>query len=191
LCLNTAGITEFKTLHEATGIDRKTAIAYDHLLNNLLVTDSIPAWWTNRLKRLIKAPKRYVIDPGIVGTVLRLTSLGLRKDGDLLGRLLDTYVMSQLRAELPVCEYEPSLYHLRTEQGIHEVDIVVEYGGDEVFGFEVKASGAPNSQDAKHLTWMRDELGDRFLGGAVLHTGPHSYPLGDRIIAAPICSLWG
>ncbi len=190
LCLNTAGVVEAKTLHEGAGVNRKTALAYDRLLGNLLVTEEVPAWWTNRLKRLVQTPKRYVIDPGVVGAVLRLDVPGVRRDGDLLGRLLETFVMAQLRAEVPVCDSEPSLYHLRTEQGRHEVDVVVEYAGGDVFAFEVKAGGAPGLNDAKHLRWLRDELGDRFIGGAILHSGPRTYPLGDRIVAAPICSLW-
>lgn len=190
LCLNTAGVVHANTLYDSAGVDRKTALAYDRLLSNLLVVDEVPAWWTNRLKRLVQMPKRYVIDPAVVGTVLRLDVLGVRKDGDLLGRLLDTFVMTQLRAEAPVCDAEPNLYHLRSRQGRNEVDIVVEYAGGSIFGFEVKAGGGPNRSDAKHLEWLRDELGDRFIGGAVLHSGPRLYPLAERIVAAPICTLW-
>lgn len=98
--------------------------------------------------------------------------------------------MAQLRAEAAVCESEPTLYHLRTEQGRHEVDIVVEYPDGRVFGIEVKAGGGPNRSDAKHLQWLHDELGNRFIGGAVLHSGPRLYSLTERIVAAPICSLW-
>lgn len=190
LCLNTAGVVEAKTLYDSAGVNRLTALAYNRLLANLLVVDEVPAWWTNRLKRLVRTPKRYVVDPGVVGAVLRLDIAGVRKDGDLLGRLLDTFVMTQLRAEAAVSEAEPSLYHLRTEQGRHEIDIVVEYADSQVFGLEVKASGALGRNDAKHLEWLRDELGDRFIGGAVLHSGPRLYPLAERIVAAPICSLW-
>ncbi|WP_216853476.1 DUF4143 domain-containing protein [Phytoactinopolyspora halotolerans] len=190
LCLNTAGVAEARTLYENAGVNRKTALAYDRLLANLLVADEVPAWWTNRLKRLIQMPKRYIIDPGVVGAVLRVDVPGVRRDGDLLGRVLDTFVMAQLRVEATVCQTEPSLYHLRTEQGRHEVDIIVEYAGGNVFGFEIKASSGPGLKDTKHLQWLRDELGDRFIGGAILHSGPRLYPLADRIVAAPICSLW-
>jgi hypothetical protein len=69
------------------------------------------------------------------------------------------------------------------------VDIVVEYGGGRILGLEVKAT-SPKSDDARHLAWLRDELGDRFLGGIVLHTGSRPFPLGDCIVAAPISSLW-
>jgi predicted AAA+ superfamily ATPase len=98
--------------------------------------------------------------------------------------------MSQLRAELSRCESRPRLYHLRDQDGRREVDIIVEYGGGRVLGLEVKATSAPKSDDARHLSWLRDELGDRFLGGIVLHTGARPFPLGDRILAAPISSLW-
>lgn len=190
LCVNTAGVVDAKSLYDAAGIDRKTALAYDRLLTNLYVVDAVPSWWSNRLKRLVKAPKRYIVDPAVAGSVLRLDPVGLRRDADLLGRVLDTYVMSQLRAEVSVCESEPTLHHLRVADGRHEIDLLVEYGDGAVFGFEIKAGGAPGTTDARHLAWLRDELGDRFLGGAVLHTGPHLFPLGDRIIAAPISALW-
>lgn len=190
LCVSTAGVVDAKTLYDSAGVNRKTALAYDRLLGNLLVTDTVPAWWTNRLKRLVHTPKRYLMDPGVVGAVLRLNVTGVRRNGDLLGRLLDTFVMAQLRAEATVSESEPSLHHVRTEQGRHEIDIVVEYADGGVFGFEVKASSGPSGDDAKHLLWLRDELGDRFLGGAVLHSGPRLYRLADRIVAAPISSLW-
>jgi len=55
---------------------------------------------------------------------------------------------------------------------------------------EIKATSAPGRNDGRHLGWLRDEMGDRFIAGLVLHTGPGTYPLGDRIVAAPIASIW-
>lgn len=53
LALNTAGIVEDKTLFEAAGIDRKTAMVYQRLLVNLRVVEGLPAWTSDRLKRLV------------------------------------------------------------------------------------------------------------------------------------------
>ena len=64
-------------------------------------------------------------------------------DGDMLGRMLDTFVVAQLRPETVVAESEPRLFHLRTEGGRHEVDLVVELGGQRIVGIEIKASAAP------------------------------------------------
>jgi predicted AAA+ superfamily ATPase len=189
--LNSAGAAEHKTIFDAAGIAKTTAIAYDDLLARLFVVDEMPAWATNRLKRLVRAPKRYVIDAALIGAALRVDAAGVLADGDLLGRVIDTFVVSQLRPETVVAQHEPRLYHLRTEQGRHEIDVIAELGGGRVIGIEIKAKAAPKSDDAKHLTWLRDELGDRFVAGVVFHTGPQVYGLGERIAAVPIAALWG
>lgn len=188
--LNTAGITDHRTIYQAAGIAKATGEAYDQLLRNLLIIDTLPAWWTNRIKRLVRGPKRYLVDPSLALAALRIGVPGLMKDGDLLGRIVDTFVVAQLRAQLASCETQPRLYHLRQEKGQHEIDIIVEYGGRRVFAFEIKASSAPTRDDARHLAWLRTELGDRFIGGAVLHTGPRVFRLGDDIAAVPIATLW-
>jgi predicted AAA+ superfamily ATPase len=190
LVLNTAGVAEAKALYDAAGITRVTAIAYDRLLMNLHVLQTLPAWATNRLKRLVRAPKRYVVDPSLIGATLAVDTATVFKDGDLLGRLLDTFVVAQLRAELPMCSTRPRLHHLRQEQGRHEVDVVAELSGHRVIAVEIKANAAPGSDDAQHLRWLRDQIGDRFLAGVVMHTGPRVYQLDERIMAAPICTLW-
>jgi hypothetical protein len=53
-----------------------------------------------------------------------------------------------------------------------------------------RADRAPGQSAASHLAWLRDELGERFLAGVVLHTGKRVYTLGERLSAAPICTLW-
>jgi uncharacterized protein len=188
--LNTAGVVEQRALYEAAGIAKATSDAYEKLLRNLLVVETLPAWWSNRLKRLIRSPKRYLLDSALALAALRLDINGLMADGDMLGRVLDTLVMAQLRAEIPRCVSQPRLFHLRQERGRHEVDVIVEYGGGRVFAIEVKATSAPKRDDARHLTWLREELGERFVGGAVLHTGHRAFILDERIIAAPIATLW-
>ncbi len=191
LALNSAGVVPSKTLYEAAGINARTADAYDHLLRNLLVVEAVPAWTTNRLKRLVRTAKRYVVDPGLVGSVLRFDTSGVLRDGDVLGRLLDTFVAAQIRAELPVSSTRPRMYHLRHDNGRHEVDLIAELGAERIVAIEVKASSAPDSAASRHLRWLRDSLGDRFVAGVVLHTGRRIFQLDEGVIAAPICTLWG
>lgn len=188
--LNTAGVVDDKTLYDAAGINRKTAVAYEALLTNLLVVEAIPAWTSNRLKRLVLSPKRYVVDPALVAALLRLDVNAILLSGDLLGRLLDTLVMSQLRAELVVSRSRPRLYHLRQEQGRFEIDVLGELGAGQIVGIEVKASAAPTGSDARHLVGLRDRLGDAFLAGILLHTGPRTFALAERVTAVPISALW-
>lgn len=188
--LNSAGVPDDRTLYEAAAIDRKTAIAYERLLANLMVVESTPAWTSNRIKRLALSPKRYVTDPALVAGVLRLDEAGFIRDGDMLGRLLDTFVAGQLRAESTVTTSRPRMYHLRQLQGRHEIDLVAEQAAGRVIAIEVKAAAAPTTEDARHLSWLRDRLDDRFVAGVVFHTGPRVFRLGERILAVPICALW-
>jgi predicted AAA+ superfamily ATPase len=188
--LNSAGITEAKSIYEAAGIDRGTAASYERVLENVFVVESLPAWRTNRLKRLTLAPKRYVMDAGLMAAILRTDMQAILRDGKLLGRVIDTFVTQQLRGELEVSPARPRLYHLRDQDGRREVDIIAELGGERILGFEVKAGASVTAGDARHLAWLRDELGDRFVAGAVFHTGPHAFPLGERITALPISTIW-
>jgi predicted AAA+ superfamily ATPase len=189
--LNSAGAADHKTIYEAAGINRMTALDYDDLLSRVYVIDALPAWETNRLKRLTRSPKRYVAEPALIAAALRLDVDGVLADGDLLGRLLDTFVAAQLRPESTVSQSRLRLHHLRTQSGREEVDIVAELGGGRVIGVEVKADAAPGRRAARHLAWLRDRLGDRFVAGVVLHTGPRPFALDERIVAAPISSIWG
>jgi predicted AAA+ superfamily ATPase len=188
--LNTAGVVEDKAIYNAAGIDRKTALAYEALLTNLLVVEALPAWTTNRLKRLVLSPKRHVVDAALAASILRLDVNAILRSGDLLGRLLDTFVVSQLRAEIVVSESRPRLYHVRQEQGRFEVDVLGELAGGRVVGMEVKASAAPTGRDARHLVGLRDRLGDTFQAGILFHTGPRAFALAERVTAVPISALW-
>jgi len=68
---------------------------------------------------------------------------------------------------------------------------VAEFVGQRVIGIEIEASAAPGAEAARHLRWLAGELGDRFLTGVVLHTGPRIYELDERVLAVPIAALWG
>ena len=131
-----------------------------------------------------------MVDPALALAIHRIDVAGLMKDGDLLGRIFDTLVVSQLRSQLASCESRPKLFHLRQEKGLHEADVVVEDGGGRVAAIEITATSAPKKADARHLVWLAEELGDRFLVGLVLHTGPRAFRLSDRIVAVPISAVW-
>lgn len=190
LALSTAGLPTDSTLYEAAGIDKRTADAYDRLLSALFLLDLVPAWASNKISRLVKRPKRYIADPAIAMAAARIDESAVLSDPDLLGRLLDTFVAAQLRPEVALLQPRARLHHLRTEAGRQEVDLVLDLGAGRLVGFEVKGGTAPTRKDARHLIWLRDELGESFVRGVVFHTGRQPFELDDRIWALPIATLW-
>jgi uncharacterized protein len=190
LAVNSAGLAAEENLREAAGINSKTAREYQALFQRMFVLDLVPAWFSNRLKRLVKMPKRYLVDPALVAAVLGLGRDAILYGPDMLGRLMDTFVAAQLRAELAASVLTPRLYHLREEHGRRGVDLVIETASGSVIAIEVKASATATAADARHLAWLRDEVGETFIAGLVLYTGPYAFPLGDRLAAAPVSVLW-
>lgn len=190
LAVNSAGLVTEESLREAAGINAKTAREYQALFQRMFVLDQVPAWFSNRIKRLVKTPKRYLVDPALVASVLGLGRDAILYGPDMLGRLMDAFVAAQLRAELAASELNPRLHHLREEHGRREVDLIIEAASGTLIGVEVKASATVTAHDARHLAWLRDETGSVFAAGLVLYTGPHVFPLGDRLVAAPVSALW-
>jgi len=190
LGLSTSGAPSDSTLLGAAQINRRTADAYDTLLESLYLLDRVPAWSSNRLSRLMKRSKIYLIDAGLAMAAARVPLAAVVEDPDLVGRVLDTFVAAQLRPEMALLDPPARLYHLRDDGGRHEVDLIIDLGRGRLIGIEIKATSAPSGHDARHLTWLRDALGDGFVVGLVMHTGRYAFPLEDRIWAVPISALW-
>ncbi len=138
LALNTAGIIQSKTLYDAAGIDHKTASAYERLLTNLLVLETLPAWSTNRVSRMTRTAKRYLVDTSLVAAALDLDERAVLRDGNLLGRMIDTFVLAQIRPEAALTSSRSRLYHLLSRDARHEIDLIAELSGEDVVAVEIQ-----------------------------------------------------
>ena len=190
IAANSSGAVLHKTLYDAASINRMTATSYDSVLELLHLTEQVPAWSTNQLTRVSQTSKRYIVEPALVGALLNVDRRAVLRNADLTGRLIDTFVMAQLRPELVVADARPRAFHLRDRDGDHEIDLLLEGPGGQIVAIEVKSESAPDLSSARHLVWLRDRLGDQFTLGVVLHTGPRPFRLADRIVALPICMMW-
>ena len=99
LAVNSAAVVENRTLYDAAKINSRTADAYEQLLKNLFVLDAVPAWSGNRLARLSRRPKRYLVDPALMVALLRAERSSVLADGRLLGSVIETFVAAQIRPE--------------------------------------------------------------------------------------------
>lgn len=82
----------------------------------------------------------------------------VRRDAKLVDNLMETFVVSQLRAQRDTSSQDFDLYYYR-DQAKREIDLLLENRRDRsVIAVEVKASSAVTRRDARHLEWIRDEL---------------------------------
>lgn len=127
-----------------------------------MVIDKLPTWSSNRATRLVRSPKYHLVEPALMAPLLGVDERSILRDADLLGRLIETYVLSQLRVEATVADKAVNLFHLRDKDGTHEVDIIAERADGSIVAIEVKATSAPTIADAKHLLWLKERVGNKF-----------------------------
>ncbi len=70
------------------------------------------------------------------------------------------------------------------------MDLLLERRDGTLIAVEFKLGDSPGADDFEHLGYLREHLGERFKGGAVLRTGGSTLPFGDRLWACPASSLW-
>jgi len=105
------------------------------------------------------------------------------------GRLLESFVIQQLIAFAGWTDSRLRFFHYRDFDQV-EVDCVMTRG-EEVWGFEVKASQSVRTSDTKGLKRLAEQAGENFQRGIIFHTGESVHTLGDdRFSAIPIAKLW-
>jgi hypothetical protein len=131
------------------------------------------------------------VDTGLAATAAALSSEDILNEPRLFGRFFDAFAAAQLRAEISLMDTPPRVHHLRTHAGRQEIDLVFNMGRGRALALEFKAASAVTTADARHLLALRDDLGERFLAGAVLYAGSQLYEIDDRVFAVPLCAVWG
>lgn len=173
------------------GIPVRTLDPYLELLETLFLIHRLPAWSTNLSKRIVSRPKVALLDTGLAARLVNVSpaGVGVGTNAHVAGQLLEGFVASEIRRQLTWSNQTARLFHYRDHAGA-EVDLVLETDDGRVAGIEVKATSTVRARDARWLNQLRDRLGDRFVGGVILHTGSTSAPFGQRVTATPLDALW-
>jgi len=182
-------LTNFTQMGAQVGFDDKTTRKYVAILEQLFLVRKVEPWFQNQLKRLVKTPKLHFLDSGLLGALLGATAERIAKDRSGFGPLLETFVFSEVLKQASWFGESCALYHYR-DKDQDEVDLVIEAGNGALVGIEVKANATVNAGDFKGLRKLADACGDNFKLGVVLYDGGRPVHFGDRLVAAPMSSLW-
>lgn len=182
-------LLNFSQLAGQVGLDDKTARRYIGLFEHLFLVRRIEPWFRNPLKRLVKTPKLFVLDSGLLAALTGLTTDRISKDRTLFGALLETFVANEVIRLSTWSDVQPTFHHYR-DKDQDEVDIVLEDDLGAIVGLEVKASATVNSSDFKGLRKVAAATGRAFKAGLVLYDGDRILPFGDGFAAVPLSCLW-
>ncbi len=170
-------------LAQALGVSVPTVARYLDLLVNLQLVRSLPPWSSNAGKRLVKTPKTYVRDSGIVHALLELETLD-----NVLGHPVAGHSYEGMVLETLIQSAGPrySAYFYRTQDGA-EIDLVLARGNTPEIAIEVKRSSAPSVQKGFAIACDDLAIAQRY----VVYPGTEPFPLRHGAQAIGLAQLAG
>lgn len=178
---------------------RNTVAQFREHLSRLYLLDPLPAWTASftPLKRLAASAKHHVVDPALAlrlaGTDMSALLKGRGPDipykgtETFLGALFESLTVQSVRTYAELAQANTS--HLRTDKGIHEIDIIVERRDGAVIPIEVKMTQTPSDGDVKHLNWLEQQIPDRIADKILITTSQYAYRRQDGVAVIPLALL--
>lgn len=189
LAHRSASLLNFAELARSSGIAQTTLKRYFTLLETLFLIHRLPAWERNPAKRLVKAPKVFLPDSGLLAHLTGHTTDTLATAPGLPGDLVETFVCAELLKHLAFSARGLSLWHYRTQTGI-EVNFLLEDRHAKLTGIEVKAAATVDGKDFKGLRHLQETEPERFQRGIVLYAGREYVAFGEALYAVPMSVWW-
>lgn len=173
------GIWNASQLAASMGVSYHTVNRYVDILEQTFLLRKLPPYFVNIGKRLVKSPKIYFRDSGLLHYFLGIMdqrSLGVHP---ARGASWESFIVEQL-----ICAFQQAMpsaraYYWRTAAG-EEADLLIE-AGRRLIPFEIKLHSAPTRQIAPGLRGCMREL--KLSKGYVVYPGKESYSLGEGVIA--------
>ncbi|MEO8772005.1 MAG: ATP-binding protein [Ferruginibacter sp.] len=182
LCANYAGqIVNRDELAKQTGVDTKTILAWLGLLENSYIIYLLQPWHNNMNKRIVKSPKLYFYDTGLLCYLLGIKSVSALQKNNAYGSLFENWVITEIRKNNFNAGIHESMYYFRDNTG-NEVDLVMERDG-ELVAIEIKASLKLNSGMLRGLHfWQKYQPKANAI---LIHGGNTNENVNDRMSILP------
>lgn len=188
--LRSANLLNKADLARDVGISPSTANQWLSMLEASGQAVLLEPWFSNRTKSIVKSPKLYLTDTGLLCALLNIRSEEDLRQSPAVGAVWETFVFAQLRARERYAGRTGSIFFWRDRT--REVDFVVDAGG-RLELFEAKWTELPDLRDTVNLEFVRNILGkSRISGGAVVARPPNSFPFANGLRAVSVTELgWG
>jgi hypothetical protein len=187
LALRCAQILNISDVSKDLGISTPTARAWLGVLEASGLTMLLRPYLEHSGKRLVKSPKLYFTDTGLLCHLAGITTAEQLALSPLGGAVMETAVLMEVVKAASFAGKVPSLGFWRTSNGA-EVDLVVEVG-DRLAPIDTKLSATPKIAMASGIHAFRKDHGSRSLPGWVVYSGDMLLPMGDGALALPYTLL--
>ena len=176
-----SGLLNVAQLARNLGVDAKTAQSYIDLLCDLLLVRRLPPWHANIGKRLVKSPKVYVRDSGLVHALLDIDNKETLLSHPVVGASWEGFVVENLLACAPA---NVQAHFYRTSGGA-EIDLLLAWPSGVLWAIEIKRSLSPKVERGFHAACDDLAPARKF----VVYPGQEAFPLGHEVQAIPLATL--
>jgi predicted AAA+ superfamily ATPase len=166
-------------LAEGLGISGQSIGRYLDLLVDLLLVRRLQPWHANVGKRLVKSPKVFVRDSGLLHALLGLEGLEDLLSHPVIGASWEGFVLENLAGQASFGRYEPYFY--RTQSGA-EIDLLLVRGGRPDIAIEIKRASAPKPGKGFHIACDDLNVTRRFI----VYPGAEAYRLPNAVAVLPL-----
>jgi len=185
--LRSANLLNKADLARDVGISPTTANHWLSVLEASGQVSLLEPWFSNRTKSIVKSPKLYLADTGLLCALLNVRSEEELRQSPATGAVWETFVFAQLRARERRSGRFGSVFFWRDRT--REVDFVVDVGG-RLELFEAKWNEVPTAADTVNLDFVRNVVGkSRIVSANVVCRTLHGYPLANGFHALPVTEL--
>ena len=146
-------------------INQKQAKNWLGVLETLGLIFYLHPYSNNMLKRLVKTPKLYFYDTGLVCYLTKWSSAETLQSGAMNGAILENYVVAEIRKTYLNCGKDPYMYYYR-DKDAREIDIILEHDGV-LNPIEIKKSANPGSELIKVFKLLDKSSAKRSKGAVV------------------------
>jgi len=142
-------VVNLSSMSGEVGVSSTTLGEWLSILEDSFVVFRLQPYYSNISKRIVKSPKVYFVEPGLVAYLLGIETARQASRDPLRGNIFENIVVLEAMKARLNDNKEPNLFYVRTEKGV-EVDLILKKEGM-LFPFEIKSSMTPNNDFSKNM----------------------------------------
>ena len=181
---------DLSAIGSGLSIRRPTIESYINALEALYIVERVQPWTKTDYARVGKQSRLFIVDSGLMATLLRWKMDQVRFDSDRSGKLMETFAFNEIMAQVDAGDGFYELFHYRDREK-REIDFLIEREDNALLGIEIKAGSAIGKNDFKHMKWFQKNIveNQKFIG-VILYTGEFPASFGNNLWAVPFGLLW-
>lgn len=188
LAARTGQILNYNSIANEIGVKSATVKSWISILEASGIIVTIQAFSNNHLSRVIKTPRIYFMDTGLVSYLLRWLTPETLMNGAMSGPILETYAVSEIIKSFNNAGVSRVPIYFYRDKDMKEIDLIIENAGT-LYPVEIKKSASPRKEMARHLAILERAVGYKIGKKIILSLVDQKRYLADDIIAYPISEI--